>query len=193
MQRRVFSLVLDNNIKYRVFNVVSIIASRCDLMSEKVNQDSLLVRSLTWFGSSRVGAWTIINLGTRVDRWLIKASGGKYNSTLAWPCLLLTTKGAKSGLPRTVSLVYYQDGDDIILIASKGGNAKHPSWYLNLVANPKVEVLLNGETLTYSAHEPSGEDRERLWAKAVELYNGYDTYKERAGEREIPVVVLNKI
>ncbi len=159
-------------------------------VSGKVDQDSLLVRFLTWFGSSRAGAWTIINLGTKIDLWLIKATGGKYNSTLAWPCLLLTTKGAKTGKPRTVSLLYYQDGDDIILIASKGGNAKHPAWYLNLTANPEVEVLLDGKSVTYTAHEAKGEERDRLWAKAVELYTGYDTYKGRAGEREIPVVVL---
>jgi F420H(2)-dependent quinone reductase len=162
-------------------------------MSRRVNQDSLWVRLLTWFGSSRAGAWMIINLGTRVDRWLIKASRGEFNSTLAWPCLLLTTKGAKTGLPRTVSLVYYQDGDDIILIASKGGNAKHPAWYLNLAANPEVEVLLDGVSGVYSAHDATGEERQRLWAKAAKLYTGYDTYKERAGEREIPVVVLQEI
>ena len=162
-------------------------------MSSSVDQKSSWIRFLTWFGSSRAGAWTIINLGTSVDRWLIKATNGKYNSTLAWPCLLLTTKGAKSAKPRTVSLLYYQDGEDIILIASKGGNAKHPAWYVNLSANPEVEVLLDGNTGTYKAHVATGEDRERLWAKAVEIYTGYDTYKERAGEREIPVVVLERL
>ena len=155
-----------------------------------MDQDSLLVRFLTWFGSSRTGAWTIINLGTRVDRWLIKATGGRFNSTLAWPCLLLTTKGAKTGLPRTVSLVYYQDGDDIILIASKGGNVKHSGWYLNLRADPEVEVLLDGESRAYMAREATGDERERLWAKSVELYSGYETYKNRTEGREIPVVVL---
>lgn len=145
---------------------------------------------LTWFGSSRVGAWTIINLGTRVDRWLIKASGGKYNSTLAWPCLLLTTKGAKTGLPRTVSLVYLKEGDDLVLIASKGGNLKHPAWYINLRANPEAEVYLDGETRTYIARDARGEEREKLWTKAVGVYTGYEVYKDRAREREIPVVVL---
>ena len=145
---------------------------------------------LTWFGSSRVGAWTIINLGTRVDRWLIKASGGKYNSTLAWPCLLLTTKGAKTGRPRTVSLVYLKEGDDLVLIASKGGNLKHPAWYINLRANPEAAVYLDGKTRTYIARDARGEEREKLWAKAVGVYTGYDVYKDRAREREIPVVVL---
>ena len=162
-------------------------------MSKRVDQESTWVRFLTWFGSSPVGTWTIINLGTSVDRWLIRATKGKYNSTLAWPCLLLTTKGAKSGKPRTVSLLYYQDGDDIILIASKGGNAKHPAWYVNLKANPEVEVYLDGESKTYMARDAEGDERKRLWEKAVDIYKGYDTYETRAGEREIPVVVLSEI
>lgn len=160
-------------------------------MSKRVNQESTWVRLLTWFGSSPVGTWTIINLGTSIDRWLIRATKGRYNSTLAWPCLLLTTKGAKSAKPRTVSLLYYQDGDEIILIASKGGNAKHPAWYVNLKANPEVEVYLDGESRKYTARDAEGDERERLWERAVEIYKGYDTYESRAGEREIPVVVLS--
>lgn len=162
-------------------------------MSGKIDQDSPWVRFLTWFGASPVGTWTVINLGTNVDRWLIKATKGKYNSTFAWPCLLLTTTGAKSGIERIVSLLYYQDGDDIILIASKGGSAKHPAWYLNLRANPEVEVYINGETGAYQAHDAKGEERERLWQRAVEIYKGYQKYEVRAGDREIPVVVLSPI
>lgn len=160
-------------------------------MSGKINQESPWVRFLTWFGASPVGTWTVINLGTNLDRWLIKATKGKYNSTFVWPCLLLTTKGAKSGKPRTVSLLYYQDGDDIILIASKGGSEKHPAWYLNIKANPEVEVYIDGETRNYTAKDAEGEERERLWQRAVEIYKGYEKYEVRAGEREIPVVVLS--
>lgn len=148
---------------------------------------------LTWFGSTRAGAWTIINLGTPLDRWLIKATDGKYNSTLAWPCLLLTTKGAKTGAPRTVSLVYLKDGDNLVLIGSKGGNLKHPSWYINLKANPEVEVFLDGEKGTYIASVADEEEYDRLWEKAIQIYSGYSVYKERAGDRKIPVVVLKPI
>lgn len=148
---------------------------------------------LTWFGSTRAGAWTIFNLGTKVDRWLIKATDGKYNSTLAWPCLLLTTKGAKSGAQRTVALLYIEDGENLALIASKGGNLKHPAWYLNLKANPQVDVLLDGNKATYTASDTQGEEYDRLWQKALESYSGYETYKGRAGDRKIPVVVLKPI
>ncbi len=148
---------------------------------------------LTWFGSTRAGAWTIINLGTRVDRWLIPLTDGRINSTISWPCLLLTTHGAKSGLPRTVSLVYLEDGDDLVLIASKGGNKSHPAWYLNLKENPKVEVLLDGKSQNYVASDAQGEEYDRLWERALEIYSGYSVYKERAGERKIPVVILKPL
>lgn len=148
---------------------------------------------LAWFGSTTVGAWTIINLGTRVDRWLIKYSNGRFNSTFAWPCLLLTTKGAKSGVLRTVALVYINDGDNLTLIASKGGNLRHPSWYLNLRANPEVEVFLDGRSSAYIASDAEGEEYARLWQKALELYSGYEKYQKRAGDRKIPVVVLRPL
>lgn len=148
---------------------------------------------LAWFGSTRGGAWTIINLGSHVDKWLIRASGGRLNTTFKWPCLLLTTKGAKTGKPRTNPLLYMKDGDKLVLIASKGGNLQHPSWYLNLRAYPEVEVFLDGRSSVYIASDAEGEERDRLWAKAVELYSGYETYKERAGERKIPVVVLEPL
>lgn len=148
---------------------------------------------LTWFGSTRAGAWTIINLGTPLDRWLIPLTDGKFNSTIAWPCLLLTTKGAKTGLPRTVSLVYLQDGDSLVLIGSKGGNLNHPSWYVNLKANPEVEVLLDGTSYKYNASDADGEEYDRLWECALDVYSGYSVYKERAGDRKIPVVILKPI
>lgn len=151
---------------------------------------SFLRDALAWYGSSKLGTWTIINLGSHLDKWLIKVSGGRLNTTFLWPCLVLTTKGAKTGRPRTTPLLYIRDGDDLVLIASKGGNPSHPSWYLNLKANPEVEVFLDGETKRYIAKDAEGEERERLWQKAVKLYSGYEKYRKRAGARKIPVVVL---
>lgn len=145
---------------------------------------------LAWFGSTKVGAWTIINIGTRVDRWLIRLSNGNFNSTLAWPCLLLTTKGAKTGLKRTVALVYIKEGDNLCLIASKGGSPQHPSWYLNLMSNPEASVFINGKKALYRASEVRGEDYDRLWKKALEIYTGYAKYQKRAGDRRIPIVLL---
>ncbi len=159
-------------------------------MGKKLQNDTALIKLLAWFGSTKAGAWTIINLGTRVDRWLIKFTDGRFNSTFAWPCLLLTTKGAKSGRPRTVALVYITDGDNLILIASKGGNLRHPSWYLNLKSNPEAQVFADGQDANYEASDAEGDERDRLWRKAVEIYSGYEKYQERAGDRKIPVVIL---
>ncbi|MCA9810736.1 MAG: nitroreductase family deazaflavin-dependent oxidoreductase [Candidatus Dadabacteria bacterium] len=152
--------------------------------------DGAIKRMLAWFGSTRAGAWTIINIGSAVDRWLITASGGKLNTTFAWPCLLLKTTGAKTGKERTTPLLYLKDGGSFVLIASKGGNARHPSWYLNLRANPEAEVFVDGESIKCTASDAQGEERDRLWEKAVGVYDAYEKYRRRAGEREIPVVVL---
>lgn len=159
-------------------------------MTAPQDNESAFKRSLAWFGSTRFGAWTIINLGSRVDKLLIRATGGRYNTTFAWPCLLLTTRGARTGKPRTTPLVYARDGDSLVLIASKGGNPRHPAWYLNLRANPEVDILLDGKTARYVARDSEGEERERLWKKAVQVYSGYEIYRSRAGGRQIPVVVL---
>jgi len=148
---------------------------------------------LAWFGSTKAGAWIIINIGTRVDRWLIRVTNGSFNSTFAWPCLLLTTKGARSGARRTVALLYIKDGGNLVLIASKGGNLKHPAWYLNLKANPEAEVFLEGESKNCVASDADGEEYGRLWQKALEAYSGYDKYQKRAGERKIPVVILRPV
>lgn len=158
-----------------------------------MRKENIFKEFLAWFGSTKAGAWTIINIGTKVDRWLIKYSNGVYNSTLAWPCLLLTTKGAKTDLERTVALVYIEDRDKLFLIASKGGNPKHPSWYINLKVNPEVEVFLNGEKALYIASEVPAEEYDRLWQKALETYSGYAKYQRRAGNRKIPIVALSPV
>ena len=159
-------------------------------MADSPVQDSSFKRFLGWFGSTRAGAWTMINVASRIDKWLIRASGGGLNTTFAWPCLLLTTKGVRTGSPRTIPIVYVRDGERLVLIASKGGNPRHPAWYLNLKTNPVVGVFLDGKSGRYTARDAEGEERERLWNMAVGVYSGYEKYRKRAGGRKIPVVVL---
>jgi deazaflavin-dependent oxidoreductase (nitroreductase family) len=106
------------------------------------------------------------------------------------PLVLLAVRGRKSGELRTVPLVYFTDGDDVILVASSFGRAKNPAWYLNLVANPDVELTAGGVTAPYRAREAQGEERERLFALARANYEGYGNYQVMAGERRIPVMVL---
>jgi deazaflavin-dependent oxidoreductase (nitroreductase family) len=105
------------------------------------------------------------------------------------PFLLLNHVGAKSGIERTAPLVYIADGDDFVLVASKGGHPKNPAWYYNLKAHPDVTVQIGSKVLPVHAREATGEERDRLWSMAVETYSGYAGYKERT-DRKIPLIVL---
>jgi proline iminopeptidase len=105
--------------------------------------------------------------------------------------LLLTTKGRKSGEPRTTPLIYARDGDRYVIVASKGGAPEHPGWYENLSKEPTVELLVLDDVFPARAHVAEGEERERLWAKANEVWPHYAEYQEKT-DREIPVVVLER-
>jgi proline iminopeptidase len=106
--------------------------------------------------------------------------------------LLLTTTGRKSGEKRTIPLIYAQDGDRYVIIASKGGAPDNPGWYLNLDKNPEVELQVKDEVFPARARTVTGEERERLWRKANEVWRYYDDYAKKT-DRQIPVVVLERI
>ena len=106
------------------------------------------------------------------------------------PTLLLTTRGRTSGKLRRTALIYGRHGDGYVVVASNGGAKKHPSWYLNLTANPEVEVQVGAERFTARAVTASGEKPE-LWRVMASIWPDYDGYQARAGaSRDIPVVIL---
>ena len=105
--------------------------------------------------------------------------------------LLLTTKGRKTGEPRTTPLIYAQDGDRYVIVASKGGAPEHPGWYRNIEKDPTVELQVLGDVFTAHARTAEGEERERLWRKANDVWRHYDEYATKT-DREIPVVVLER-
>ena len=105
------------------------------------------------------------------------------------PMLLLDHVGAKSGQKRTSPLVYVEDGDTVVLVASKGGNPRNPAWFHNLKANPETTVQIGSEKRPVRARVATDAERKRLWPKAVETYGGYKGYQERT-ERKIPLVIL---
>jgi deazaflavin-dependent oxidoreductase (nitroreductase family) len=128
-----------------------------------------------------------------LDRPVLRTSHGRTSLTAiltGLPVLTITTLGAKTGQPRTIPLLSIPDGDGFILIASNFGQSHHPAWYYNLRAHPEAQVLLNGKTAAYCAHETEGDERERCWRRAVDLYPGYAAYATRTGGRRIPVLVL---
>jgi deazaflavin-dependent oxidoreductase (nitroreductase family) len=128
-----------------------------------------------------------------VDSVILRLTRNRYSLTglmMGTTIITLTTIGAKSGQPRAVPLVALEDGEKIIVIASNFGRTKHPAWYYNLRAHPEATVTLRGQTRHYVAHEASAREREQYWQRATSLYGGYGAYKERAGAREIPILVL---
>ncbi len=125
-----------------------------------------------------------------MNRGIYRLTGGRLGGRIGQaPILLLTTVGRKSGKSRTSPLLYLTDGDDLVVVASYGGNPTHPTWFVNLEANPEVEVEVGRERSRWRARIASGEERERLWARLVEMYPAYARYAERTA-RTIPVVIL---
>ena len=106
------------------------------------------------------------------------------------PCLLLITRGRKTGNTIMLPLVYGQAGDAFVIIASKGGAPAHPAWYLNLLADPECAIQVRKERFRVNARTAQGAEREVLWQQQVEIYPPYNDYQLTAGERQIPVVVL---
>ena len=99
-------------------------------------------------------------------------------------------RGARSGVERETPLVYTRDGENVLIVASRGGDVKHPAWYHNVRANPDVRFAIRGTERPYRARVATAEERPRLWELVTRNYSGYATYQRRAGEREIPIVVL---
>jgi deazaflavin-dependent oxidoreductase (nitroreductase family) len=114
--------------------------------------------------------------------------GHEWNGTTT---LLLTTKGRKSGEPREHPLIYQRDGDNHVVVASKGGADEHPLWYQNLVEDPNVEVQVLGDRFKARARTATAEERERLWPVMTAAWPAYDEYQEKT-DREIPVVILER-
>ncbi len=103
--------------------------------------------------------------------------------------LLLDHTGAKSGIERTSPLVYFTDGDDVVIVASKGGFPRNPAWFHNLKANPDTTVQIGSERRPVRARVATEAEHQRLWPRAVATYSGYAEYQQRT-DREIPLVIL---
>ena len=131
---------------------------------------------------------------TRLHNSLYRATGGRIGGSVpgSGPVLLLTTNGRKTGRERTVPLLYLRDGEDIVLVASNGGTATHPAWWLNLEANPVATVEVGDRRLRVRAREADPEEKKRLWPRLVQMYGAYEDY-QRKTDREIPVILLQPV
>ena len=135
--------------------------------------------------------WRAFEVGTRLHIAAYRASRGLigHRGLGMPPMLLLDHVGAKSGKHRTSPLVYVRDGADVVIVASKGGHPRHPSWYHNLRAHPDTTVQVGSERRAVHARLANPEERKRLWPMAVKIYSGYTGYQRRT-DREIPLVIL---
>lgn len=152
---------------------------------------SALTRALHAFGRSSVGRWYGIHVAAPVDAFLLRRTGGRVRLVGTLPTALLGTIGAKSGQPRENPVLYFHDGDDVILTASSFGREKHPGWYHNLTAHPSG--TLNGQRFV-ATEVRDAEEYERLFALAVRVYPGYADYRVRTDAigRRIPMLRLTR-
>ena len=134
---------------------------------------------------------TLERIGLTAHQWLYEKTDGRIGASIGGrPMLLLRHLGGKTGHPRTSALLYVRDGDNYAVIASKGGDPKHPGWFHNLTADPEVEIQIGRKRIPVRARVAEGDERARIWARANEVNKGgYDVYQTRT-DRKIPVVVL---
>lgn len=118
-------------------------------------------------------------------------AGGPIEGMHRERLLLLTTTGARTGQPRTTPMMFHPDGDRLLVIASNIGAPKHPDWYLNLVANPRVTVEVADQRYDALAGTAESAERDRLWSMLTELYPFFAEHQAKT-EREIPVVILTR-
>ncbi len=127
---------------------------------------------------------------SRLHAILYRTTRGRVGTRLVGnDMLLLTTRGRASGTPHTVPLLYLQDGETLVVIASWGGRDYHPDWYLNLIAQPAATVNIGGVSRHVIARTADREERAMWWPRVQQAYRGYKAYQSRT-RREIPIVLL---
>lgn len=142
--------------------------------------------------ATRPGAALHRMIAARLDAPIMKATRGRVSLAMgAVPVVVLTSTGARSGRRRETLVLYFTDGDDVILMASNYGGARHPGWYHNLLAHPECELHIGPRGGSFVARETEGAERDRLYALAVDLNPGYAKYAQQTdGIRTIRVLRL---
>lgn len=128
-------------------------------------------------------------------RSYVESDGAKGHQWRGVSTLLLTTRGRKSGKLRRTALIYGQDDGSYLVVASNGGADQHPLWYLNLSANPEVELQVGADKFTAHARTANAEEKARLWPLMAQIFPNYDAYQQKAGKagRDIPLVILTPV
>jgi deazaflavin-dependent oxidoreductase (nitroreductase family) len=133
----------------------------------------------------------LVNAAVNMNVRLYRMSGGRVGATIKGaPVLLLDHVGRKSGVKRTTPLLYLADGDDVVIVGSRGGSDAMPAWWFNLMANPTTTVQIGRERRRVTARQASPQEKAELWPRLVQMYSDYDVYQSRT-KREIPVAILS--
>lgn len=151
-------------------------------------------RAMRRFAAAGPGSWLFARTLHRIDRPVYRLTRGRHtlaNLVSGIPVVMLTTTGARSGVPRTVPVLGLPTSDGLVVIASNFGQERHPAWYHNLRANPDGHVTVNGVNRAFHATEAEGEMRARIWQQGLRVYPGWSQYERRASNRRIAVFVLN--
>ena len=156
-------------------------------------RETLAQRIITPPARTKAGKWALMNISRRVDPTLVRLTRGKLSTLVFTPAVVLTHKGAKTGVERTTALLYFSDAGRVICMASNYGGTRHPAWYYNVRANPEVTLYAGGYTGRFRAEETTGAERDRLWALAKQLTVGYADYEKTTDGRVIPVIAFSEI
>lgn len=164
-------------------------------MSEPIrfDQANLLQRLLRRFAASGPGSWLFARVLHHIDRPVHRATRGRYtfaSLVSGIPVVMLTTRGARTGQPRTVPVLGIPVEGTVAIIASNFGQYRHPGWYHNLIADPEAEVDVNRVRRPVRAVRAEGERRAMIWREGLRVYPGFSQYERRASHRDIAVFVL---
>jgi deazaflavin-dependent oxidoreductase (nitroreductase family) len=154
--------------------------------------DSLGIRIITRVARSALGVLVMRKVGSGIDPALMRLTGGRLSMVAPFPAVVLTHRGAKSGITRTSTLVYFTDADRVIVIASNFGASHRPAWYYNVKANPNVTVLGRGFVGHFLAEEVVGPERDHLFQLATNAASPYDHYQQAAG-KPLPGIAFHPI
>ena len=129
---------------------------------------------------------------SKLNAFVYRSTGGRvFNTWLRGaPIMLLTTTGRKSGRQRTAPLLYLEDGDRVVIVASQGGMSTHPAWYFNLEANPACEVQIGNSKRRMRSRRATDDEKADYWPRLTSMYRDFDDYQART-ERNIPVLILS--
>lgn len=160
------------------------------------NAPSRWQRLIMTLAATRSASWLFARVLPYLDRIVLDLTRNRQTATrvlTGLPALTITTRGARTGRMYRTPLLYLQEGENYILIATNFGQRENPGWYYNILAHPEIEVTFNGETSRYLGAEVKGIDWRAYWEMAVAHYPGYSKYQHRAAGRRIPIIILTPL